>query len=127
MGESLPEYDEPPARILSRYGVKIENTGESADNLLKIHYLLKEHPDLSLFVQTSPAFCCPSLVTEGMARQIEEETGVPVVSLTYDGTGSNPNEAVIPYLKFPRNRRPVGPEANDRRRLELFPLMVLYT
>jgi hypothetical protein len=32
-------------------------------------------------------------------------TGVPVVSVTYDGTGASPNDAVIPYLKFPRRRR----------------------
>jgi len=25
-----------------------------------------------------------------------------VVSITYDGTGGNKNEAIIPYLKFPK-------------------------
>jgi hypothetical protein len=37
-----------------------------------------------------------------MAKEIENKTGVPVVSITYDGTGGNKNEAIIPYLKFPR-------------------------
>ena len=27
---------------------------------------------------------------------------VPVVSVTYDGTGGNKNESILPYLKFPR-------------------------
>ena len=59
---------------------------------------MKEYPDLRLFVQTNPAFCCPSLVTEAMSRRIEELTGIPVVTLTYDGTGSFKNERIVPYL-----------------------------
>jgi predicted nucleotide-binding protein (sugar kinase/HSP70/actin superfamily) len=95
-----PEYDESPEDILSEYNVRIEHTGESMDNLLKIYYIKKHYPDVSLFVQTSPAFCCPSLVTEAMAKDIEKKTGVPIVSITYDGTSSKKNEAVIPYLTY---------------------------
>ena len=96
------EYSEPARDILARYHVRLENTGESMDNILKIHYIKKHHPDVALFVQTSPAFCCPALVTEAMADEIERQTGTPVVSITYDGAGGNPNDAIIPYLKFPR-------------------------
>ena len=95
-----PEYYERPEKILSEYNVRIEHTGESMDNLLKIFYIKKHYPDVSLFVQTSPAFCCPSLVTEAMAKDIEKKTGVPIVSITYDGTSANKNEAVIPYLTY---------------------------
>jgi len=102
--EPEPEFDEDPEAILSPYGLRIEHTGESMDNILKVHYIKKYHPDVALFVQTSPAFCCPSLVTEAMARKIEAVTGVPVVSITYDGTGGVRNDAVIPYLKYPRRR-----------------------
>lgn len=72
------------------------------DNLLKIFYLLQHYPDVALFVQASPAFCCPSLVTEAMAGEIEKKTGVPVVSVTYDGTGGNKNGVILPYLEYPR-------------------------
>jgi predicted nucleotide-binding protein (sugar kinase/HSP70/actin superfamily) len=95
-------YDESPQKILSRYNLRIEHTGESMENILKVFYIKSHYPDVSLFVQTSPAFCCPSLITEAMAKEIEDKTGVPVVSITYDGTGGNKNEAIIPYLKFPR-------------------------
>jgi hypothetical protein len=95
-------YDESPQEILSRYNLRIEHTGESMENILKVFYIKRHYPDVSLFVQTSPAFCCPSLITEAMAKEIENVTGVPVVSITYDGTGGNKNEAIIPYLKFPR-------------------------
>ncbi len=95
-----PDYDESPENILSQYNLRIEHTGESMDNLLKIFYIKKHYPDVALFVQTSPAFCCPSLVTEAMAKEIEKKTGVPIVSITYDGTSTNKNEAVIPYLTY---------------------------
>ena len=93
-------YDENPEKILAEYHVRLEHTGESMDNLLKIFYTKKHYPDVSLFVQTSPAFCCPSLITEAMAKEIEKKTGVPVVSITYDGTSKNKNEAIIPYLTY---------------------------
>jgi predicted nucleotide-binding protein (sugar kinase/HSP70/actin superfamily) len=104
LGVSMASFDDSPEAILAQYGVRIEHTGESLDNLLKIHYIKKHHPDISLFVQASPAFCCPSLVTEAMARRIEAVTGVPVVSITYDGTGGRKNDAIIPYLTYPRSR-----------------------
>lgn len=92
-------YDENPADILSEYGVTIENTGETMDNLLKVHYIRKFHPDVSLFVQTCPALCCPSLITEALQGIIEKKTGVPVVSITYDGTGGSKNDIILPYLQ----------------------------
>ena len=100
LNEPLLKYDEAPGKILSTYNIRVENTGESMDNILKIHYIKKHYPDTSLFVQTSPAFCCPSLVTEAMAREIEKYTQTPIVSITYDGTGGNKNEIIIPYLMY---------------------------
>jgi predicted CoA-substrate-specific enzyme activase len=105
LNEPEPVFDEPAERILGAFGLRLEHTGESMDNLLKIHYTLKYHPDLSLFVQASPAFCCPALVTEAMAHRIERITGVPVVSVTYDGTGGSKNDVIVPYLKYPRTNR----------------------
>ncbi|MDY6823328.1 MAG: acyl-CoA dehydratase activase [Thermodesulfobacteriota bacterium] len=100
--EPTPVYDVPPERILSELGMVPENTGESMDNILKIYYIRRHHPDVSLFVQASPAFCCPSLITEAMARTIETRTGVPVVSITYDGTGGEKNRKLVPYIKYAR-------------------------
>jgi hypothetical protein len=80
------------------FGIRPEMSGENYDNALKILKILDEHPDLALFVQAAPAFCCASLVTEGMSKAIENLTGVPVLSITYDGTGAQKNDAVEPYL-----------------------------
>ncbi len=100
------EYDESPEKILSEYNIRVENTGESMDNILKIYYIKKHYPDVALFVQTSPAFCCPSLITEAMSKEIEKKTGTPVVSITYDGTGGNKNDIIIPYLRYSACKSP---------------------
>ncbi|MGD8845192.1 MAG: acyl-CoA dehydratase activase [Desulfobacteraceae bacterium] len=100
--EPEPVYDESPEQILSTYGIRIENTGETMENILKIHYLKKYHPDIALFVQASPAFCCPSQTTAAMAAVIEKVTHTPMVDITYDGTGGSKNDVITPYLKFPR-------------------------
>ncbi len=85
--EPQPRYNDTAEAILAAYGLRIEHTGEAMENLLKIHHLSTHYPDLSMFVQTSPAFCCPSLVTEAFNDAIEEKTGCPVVTIIYDGTG----------------------------------------
>ncbi|MBN1697961.1 MAG: hypothetical protein JW881_10645 [Spirochaetales bacterium] len=85
---------------LDYFNVKIEQTGESADNLINIYALHRRYPDIALFVQTNPAFCCAGLVTEAMRDRIESLTGVPVATLTYDGTRKNINQALIPYISY---------------------------
>ncbi|MBF0572261.1 MAG: hypothetical protein HQK69_00670 [Desulfamplus sp.] len=95
-------YNDDFKSVLANYGLLPEHTGESMDNILKIHYTMKENPDLALFVQTSPSFCCPGLVTEAMSAKIEKITGVPVVSITYDALGGNKNRVIIPFLQYRR-------------------------
>ena len=87
---------------LARFNISPYNSGESYDNILKIFYIIENYPDVSLFVQANPAFCCPSLVTEAMTNEIRRLTGVPVVTLTYDGTNDYKNELIIPYLQSRR-------------------------
>jgi predicted nucleotide-binding protein (sugar kinase/HSP70/actin superfamily) len=84
---------------LSEYGILQEHTGESMDNILKIHHIINEYPDLKLLVQTNPAFCCAGLITEAMAQKIEAKIHVPIVSITYDVSGGNKNKVILPFLK----------------------------
>jgi len=102
--EPMHAYDDDPNEIIEKFHMRIEHTGESLDNIIKVYYLSKYYPNLSLFVQTSPAFCCPSLITEAMTAEIEKTTGVPIVPITYDGTSTLKNDVIIPYLKYPRKR-----------------------
>ncbi len=87
---------------LSRFNFVLEQAGESTENALKMLSLVSRHPDIALFVQTSPAFCCPSLVTEALSESVERLLGVPLVTVTYDGTGGDPNAVVIPYIRYSR-------------------------
>lgn len=98
-----------PAEILKIFNINPYNTGESFDNIIKMMHLVENYPDLSLFVQLNPSYCCPSLVTEAMTKEIERVTGVPVVSITYDGTASPKNDVILPYLRYPRRRQSVRP------------------
>jgi predicted nucleotide-binding protein (sugar kinase/HSP70/actin superfamily) len=94
-----------PEIWLDKFGINLLHTGESMENILKIHALIRQHPDIDLFIQTNPSYCCPSLVTEAMKNRIEEMTGVPVVTIEYDGTSGFKNEVIIPYLKFRRQKK----------------------
>ncbi len=42
-------YDDDPAEILAQYNIATENTGESMDNIFKIHYIKKHYPDVSFW------------------------------------------------------------------------------
>lgn len=86
-------------RHLKEFNINPLHSGESYDNILKIFYIIENYPDVALFVQTNPSFCCPALITEAMTRRIREKTGVPVVTLTYDGTSDRRNDSVVPYIR----------------------------
>ncbi len=89
---------------LELFNLKTSYNGESLDNVLKILHLTEHYPDLSLFVQTNPSYCCPSLVTEAMADKIEKVSGIPIVTIEYDGTSSGKNDDIIPFLKYAKNK-----------------------
>jgi len=90
---------------LGQFGMVVEQEGETYENALKILHLISRHSDIALFVQTSPAFCCPSLVTEALSSAIEKIAGVPIVTVTYDGTEGDKNAVIVPYIKFPRSAK----------------------
>jgi predicted nucleotide-binding protein (sugar kinase/HSP70/actin superfamily) len=83
---------------LSKFNISPFHSGESYENILKIFYIIENYPNISLFVQTNPAFCCPALVTEAMANEIKRITGIPVVTITYDGTSCYKNDVIASYL-----------------------------
>lgn len=97
--KSAFEIKNSSENVLSDYGILQEHTGESMDNVLKIHHIISENPDLKLLVQTTPSFCCPGLITEAMTQKLEAKINVPIVSITYDVSGGNKNKIIIPFLK----------------------------
>lgn len=83
---------------LNKFNIDKYHSGESYDNLLKIFYIAHTYPETKLFVQANPAFCCPSLITEAMKKEIWKQTGIPIVTITYDGTTEKKNDVLAPYL-----------------------------
>ena len=73
--EPVNQFDDNPEEILKKFSVRMEHEGESQDNLLKTWYISRQYPDLALFVQLNPGFCCAGLVTEAMSRKIRDVTG----------------------------------------------------
>ncbi|MFC2089548.1 acyl-CoA dehydratase activase [Bacteroidota bacterium] len=86
--------------ILEKHHLHLLQRGETVDNIFKIENLIRTYDDIALFVAANPAYCCPSLVTEAMSARIEKMTGIPVVSIEYDGTMGAKNEDIIPYLQL---------------------------
>jgi predicted nucleotide-binding protein (sugar kinase/HSP70/actin superfamily) len=84
---------------LKEFNIQPLHSGESHDNILKIFYIVENYPEVALFVQTNPSYCCPALVTEAMTRRIREKTGVPIVTLTYDGTSDRHNDLIVPHIR----------------------------
>ncbi len=102
--EDLPEFSGDLLTRLSDYHLTSRHGGESVQNVMKIFHLIEHHPDIKLFVHINPVFCCPALVSESIFKRIEEETGIPIVSITYDGTQTPHNNIVIPYIHFLKRR-----------------------
>ena len=100
LGEAVPIFDDSMPDYLKKYNLSFSHSGETAQNLLKIFSLLNHYPDMSLFIHINPIFCCPGLVSEALFRKVEKDIGVPIVSITYDGTTTNKNELLVPYLHY---------------------------
>jgi predicted nucleotide-binding protein (sugar kinase/HSP70/actin superfamily) len=88
-----------PATYLQRHRLSIRHGGETAENLLKVYYLYENYPDLKLIVHVYPLFCCPGLISEAIYKKVEKDLGIPIVSITYDGTHTDKNRGLEPYLR----------------------------
>jgi hypothetical protein len=107
LNETPSENQKEFKQWLNQFNLNLLHRGESFENILKIYSLIQANPDLQLFIQTNPSYCCPSLVTEAMASRIEELTGIPVVTIEYDGTTGRKNDTLIPYLKYSKKKEVV--------------------
>jgi predicted nucleotide-binding protein (sugar kinase/HSP70/actin superfamily) len=89
-----------PAYYLKKHFLTIKHIGETSENLLKVYYLKENYPDLRLIINVNPIFCCPGLISEAIYKKVEKEIGIPIISITYDGTKTDKNKVLNPYLYF---------------------------
>jgi len=89
-----------PLEYLQKNFFTIRHGGETSENLLKVYYLRENFPELKLIINVYPIFCCPGMISEAIYRKVEKEIGIPIVSITYDGTQADKNKVLNPYLYF---------------------------
>jgi predicted nucleotide-binding protein (sugar kinase/HSP70/actin superfamily) len=93
LGHNLLDY-------LHKHFFTIKHGGETSENLLKVYYLKENYPGLRLIINVNPIFCCPGLISEAIYKNLEKDIGIPIISITYDGSKVDKNKVLNPYLYF---------------------------
>ena len=78
------------------YGFKHYIAGETPVNLGRALYHIAKK-NVEAIIHVNPIFCCPGVVTSSIYRKIQEDFGIPIIDIFYDGTGS-PNHLLIPHM-----------------------------
>jgi predicted nucleotide-binding protein (sugar kinase/HSP70/actin superfamily) len=98
--ESFPPLNDKVFDVLEDYDLILDHGGETTQNILKVFALIEHYPDISLFIHVNPIFCCPGLVSESIFKKVEKDIGIPIVSITYDGTTTRRNDILAPYIHY---------------------------
>ncbi len=104
--QAEPDYAEC-VRLTDKYGLRHYLPGETAINVGRALFLC-ERGSVEAIIHVNPLFCCPGVVTASLFRKIQEDFGIPIIDIFYDGTG-NPNKVLIPHLHYLRQRSPRQP------------------
>ena len=84
--------------LMERYGLRHTLAGETSINVGRALWYC-EHRSVEAIVHVNPMFCCPGVVSASLFRKIQEDFGIPIIDIFYDGTG-NPNSVLIPHLHY---------------------------
>jgi predicted nucleotide-binding protein (sugar kinase/HSP70/actin superfamily) len=100
--ELIEEQEEPDfaecVRLMEEYKITHYIVGETSINIGRALYYIKN--DLvDAILHVNPIFCCPGVVTASIYRKLQEDFGIPIIDIFYDGTG-NPNRVLIPHLHY---------------------------
>jgi len=103
LAASLVEEQEEPdfsecVALMEEYRITHYIVGETSINIGRALYYIK-HKLVDAILHVNPIFCCPGVVTASIYRKIQEDFGIPIIDIFYDGTG-NPNKVLIPHLHY---------------------------
>lgn len=84
--------------LLLKYGMDQPIPGETAISVGRTLFYA-ERGLVSAIIHVNPVFCCPGVVSSAIFKRLQEETGIPVINLFYDGT-NKPNTRIIPHLYY---------------------------
>jgi predicted nucleotide-binding protein (sugar kinase/HSP70/actin superfamily) len=100
--ELIDEQEEPDfadcVRLMEEYKITHYIVGETSINIGRALYYIKNGM-VDAILHVNPIFCCPGVVTASIYRKIQEDFGIPIIDIFYDGTG-NPNKVLIPHLHY---------------------------
>ncbi|MBI5209697.1 MAG: hypothetical protein HY927_06995 [Elusimicrobia bacterium] len=101
-GDLLGDQGEPDfiecRAALEDYKIKHYIPGETSINVGRVLYYIKRRM-IDAVIHVNPMFCCPGVVSASIFRKVQEDFGIPVIDIFYDGTG-NPNRLLIPHLHY---------------------------
>jgi predicted CoA-substrate-specific enzyme activase len=92
-----PDFSEC-VRLMEEYNVRHYIEGETSLSLGRALYYL-ENNLVEAILHINPMFCCPGVVTASFYRKMQDDFGVPIIDIFYDGTG-NPNRVLIPHMHY---------------------------
>ncbi len=105
--ELIEEQEEPDftecVRLMEEYKITHYIVGETSINIGRALYYVKNGL-VDAILHVNPIFCCPGVVTASIYRKIQEDFGIPIIDIFYDGTG-NPNRVLIPHLHYLKARK----------------------
>jgi predicted CoA-substrate-specific enzyme activase len=98
IGDQLEPDFEECVRLMEEYKIRHYIAGETSINVGRaLYYISRGSVDAILHI--NPMFCCPGVVTSSIYRKIQEDFGIPIIDIFYDGTG-NPNSLLIPHMYY---------------------------
>jgi predicted nucleotide-binding protein (sugar kinase/HSP70/actin superfamily) len=84
--------------LMEEYKLTHYIVGESSISVGRALYYIK-HGLVDAILHVNPFFCCPGVVSSSIFRKVQEDFGIPIIDIFYDGTGS-PNKVLIPHLHY---------------------------
>jgi predicted CoA-substrate-specific enzyme activase len=84
--------------LMKEYKIDHYIAGETSINVGRALYYIS-HGSVDAILHINPMFCCPGVVTSSIYRKIQEDFGIPIIDIFYDGTG-NPNNVLIPHMHY---------------------------
>ncbi len=104
-GEFLADRHEPPMANVLEEGmphIPLNFEGEAIITIGRA-VLFAKHDKVDMVVNAAPFGCMPGTLTTAIMRKLQEDLGIPVVGMFYDGTPGL-NKALEPFIESIRNR-----------------------
>jgi predicted nucleotide-binding protein (sugar kinase/HSP70/actin superfamily) len=104
-GSFMADRHEPPMADVLEEGmphIPLNFEGEAIITIGRA-VLFAKHDKVDMVVNAAPFGCMPGTLTTAIMRKLQDDLGIPVVGMFYDGTPGL-NKALEPFIESIRNR-----------------------